>query len=96
MIIDFPAPGPEERRTLWQVHLGTTHQLSTRQLNQLAASCNLCGGHIRNATLTAAVKAQAQDRAIEFADIIQGLTGEYKKLGRQMPMELKSKTGSGA
>jgi hypothetical protein len=95
MIIDFPAPGPEERRTLWQVHLGTTHQLSTRQLNQLAASCNLCGGHIRNATLTAAVKAQAQDRAIEFADIIQGLTGEYKKLGRQMPMEFKSKTGSG-
>lgn len=96
MIIDFPAPGPEERRTLWQVHLGTTHQLSTRQLNQLAASCNLCGGHIRNATLTAAVKAQAQDRAIEFADIIQGLTGEYKKLGRQMPMEFKSNTGSGA
>jgi len=92
MIIDFPAPGPEERRTLWQVHLGTTHQLSTRQLNQLAASCNLCGGHIRNATLTAAVKAQAQNRAIEFADIVQGLTGEYKKLGRQMPQELKSQS----
>jgi SpoVK/Ycf46/Vps4 family AAA+-type ATPase len=95
MIIDFPAPGPEERRTLWLVHLGTGHQLSTRQLNQLAASCNLCGGHIRNAALTAAVKAQAQDRAIEFADIVQGLTGEYKKLGRQMPLELKQKSGSG-
>ncbi len=95
MIIDFPAPGPEERRTLWQVHLGTTHQLNTRQLNQLAASCNLCGGHIRNAALTAAVKAQAQNRAIDFDDIIAGLTGEYKKLGRQMPMELKSKSRSG-
>jgi hypothetical protein len=94
MIIDFPAPGPEERRTLWQVHLGTSHQLSTRQLNQLAASCDLCGGHIRNATLTAAVKAQEQRRTIEFTDIIEGLTGEYKKLGRQMPVELKSKIGS--
>jgi hypothetical protein len=95
MIIDFPSPGPEERRTLWQVHLGSGHQLNTRQLNQLAASCDLCGGHIRNAALTAAVIAQAQDRAIEFADIIEGLAGEYKKLGRQMPVELKSEAGSG-
>ena len=92
MIVDFPAPGPEERRTLWQVHLGGDHQLITRQINQLAASCDLCGGHIRNASLTAAVMAQAQNRAIKFKDIIEGLTGEYKKLGRQMPVDLKSKS----
>ncbi|MCP4623001.1 MAG: ATP-binding protein, partial [bacterium] len=85
MIVDFPAPGPEERRTLWQVHLGGAHQLSARQLNQLAATCDLCGGHIRNASLTAALKAQVQSRPIRFADIIEGLTDEYKKLSRQMP-----------
>jgi len=96
MIIDFPAPGPEERRRLWQAHLGSGHQLNTRQLNQLAASCDLCGGHIRNAALTAAVIAQAQGRVIEFIDIIEGLTGEYKKLGRQMPVELKKEAGSGS
>ena len=95
MIIDFPAPGPEERRSLWQTHLGPAHQLNTKQLNQLSASCDLCGGHIRNAVLTAAVIAQAQNRPIDLTDIIHGLMGEYKKLGRQLPMELKSEAGPG-
>jgi hypothetical protein len=90
-IIDFPLPGPEERRALWQSHLGLNHQLSNRDLNQLAATADLCGGHIRNAVFTAAVLAQAESRAISYTDIAQGLMSEYRKLGRQMPVELKTK-----
>jgi hypothetical protein len=57
-------------------------------LNQLAAVADVGGGHIRNAVLTAAVLAQEKRRSIDFADIIHGLNGEYKKLGRQLPVEL--------
>ena len=86
-IIEFPLPGPEERRALWQTHLGEKHELSIKQLNQLAATSDLAGGHIRNAVLTAAVKAHAEKRLIGFDDIILGLAGEYRKLGRQLPAD---------
>jgi ATPase family associated with various cellular activities (AAA) len=85
MIVEFILPGPEERRDLWRSHLGTQHQLSDSQINQLAAICDLCGGHIRNAVFAAAAVAQAMGRAIEFPDISVGLEAEYRKLGRQMP-----------
>ena len=88
MIIEFPLPGPEERRLLWLSHLGGHHRLSPRELNQIAAAADLAGGHIRNAVLTAAVLAQAARRPIEYDDICIGLTDEYRKLGRQVPHEL--------
>ena len=90
MILEFPLPGPDERRSLWQSHLGTAHRLGQKDLNQLAAMADLCGGHIRNAVLTAAVFAQSQERPIEYDDIIRALGGEYRKLGKQMPVGLKS------
>ena len=88
MIIEFPLPGPEERRLLWLSHLGSHHSLAPRELNQIAAAADLAGGHIRNAVLTAAVLAQAKHRRIEYDDVFVGLTDEYSKLGRQTPPEL--------
>jgi hypothetical protein len=89
LIIEFPLPGPEERRELWQSHLGENHHLTPQDLNQIAASTDLVGGHIRNVALAAAALAQAQGRAIEFGDVVQGITSEYRKLGRQLPVELR-------
>ena len=88
MIVDFPFPGPEERRALWQSHLGTNHSLDQRSLNQLAAAADLSGGHIRNVVLTAAVLAHEEGRRINYEDVIAGLVSEYRKLGRQMPVDL--------
>jgi hypothetical protein len=88
VIIQFPAPGPEERRSLWLSHLGANHCLGQQELNQLSAIADLCGGEIRNAVLTAAVVAQAAARPITYADIMCGLAGEYRKLSRPMPLEL--------
>ncbi|MBW4484562.1 MAG: ATP-binding protein [Tildeniella torsiva UHER 1998/13D] len=90
MVIEFPLPRPQERRALWQAHLGDQHQLTPQDMNQLAATADLCGGHIRNAVLTAAVLAQEADRAIAFTDVLQGLGAEYRKLGRQMPVALQT------
>jgi hypothetical protein len=87
-IIEFVLPGPEERRELWIAHLGTGHGLSPRELNQLAASVDLAGGHIRNAVLKAAADAHASERAISYADLVRGITAEYRKLGRQTPSGL--------
>jgi hypothetical protein len=89
-IIEFPVPGPAERRSLWQSHLGTGHLLTHRELNQLATAGDLLGGHIRNAVLTAAVSARAEKRLIAYRDVLAALGDEYRKLGRQVPSELRT------
>jgi ATPase family associated with various cellular activities (AAA) len=91
-VIEFPIPGPEERRLLWQSHLGDSHCLSQSELNRLAATADLVGGHIRNVVLTAAMLAQSEDRAITYTDLAYGLAAEYRKLGRQLPAELQLPT----
>ena len=88
-IVEFPVPGPAERRALWLSHLGASHRLSQRELNQLATAGDLYGGHIRNAVLTAAVLARAANRPIGYGDVLQSLADEYRKLGRQVPAELQ-------
>jgi hypothetical protein len=88
-IIDFPLPGPEERRLLWQAHLGSAHTLTGRELNLLAARIDVAGGHIRNTVLGAAVLAHGDDRAVAWSDVLHALEGEYRKLGRQLPAELQ-------
>jgi hypothetical protein len=88
MIVEFPLPGPEERRRLWLSHLGSHHRIGNKDLNLLASAADLAGGHIRNAVLTAAVLAQVQSRPIEYQDIHIGLMDEYRKLGRQTPPDL--------
>jgi hypothetical protein len=93
-VLEFPLPGPEERRALWLSHLGTGHRLTQAELNRLAATADLAGGHVRNAVLTAAVLAREAGRPIDLADITRGLAGEYKKLGRQLPVELPTPPGS--
>ena len=88
-IIEFPLPSPQERRALWQNHLGSGHQLSIKEINQIAVGSDLAGGHIRNAVLTAAVEARNAGRLITLDDLVLGLLSEYRKLGRQFPAELR-------
>ena len=84
-IIDFPAPGPEERRALWLAHLGAHHRLDDGQINRIAAACDLAGGHIRNATLSAAATAP---EPIDYARLCSAIALEYRKLGRALPAGL--------
>lgn len=88
-IVDFPVPGPMERRSLWQSHLGANHLLTPHEMNQLSAAADLLGGNIRNAVLTAAVLARSEQRSIDYNDILQAIAGEYRKLSRQLPSELQ-------
>jgi hypothetical protein len=87
-ILEFALPGPEQRRVLWLAHLGDQHCLTPTQLNLIAATAELSGGQVRNAVLSAAVTARAGG-PISFAHIVTGLASEYRKLGRQLPDELR-------
>jgi hypothetical protein len=89
-IVEFPEPGPDERRRLWLSHLGEHATLPPAQLNQLAALVDISGGHIRNAVLTAAVLAHRHERRIAYPDVIHGIEAELKKLGRQLAMPLQA------
>jgi len=84
-ILEFPTPGPEERRALWLAHLGDAHSLDAAALNRLAAACDLAGGHIRNVVLAAAARARLQDSAIGEAEIAAAVAAEYRKLGKPVP-----------
>lgn len=92
VILEFPAPGPEERRDLWLSHLGEKHCLQARQLNMLAGSCDLSGGHIRNVVLNAAVR--AGEAAIDFDTLCYAVAAEYKKQGKPVPSEIRQQLGS--
>jgi hypothetical protein len=87
-IVDFPAPGPEERRELWTAHLGQAHGFAVADLNRLAAKCDLSGGHIRNIVLTAAALARARNDAIREPDLLLAAAAEYRKLGKTVPAGL--------
>ena len=88
-IIDFPVPGPTERRALWQSHVGSRSTLTPSELNQLAVLVDLNGGQTRNVVLAAAVHARRAGREIQFVDLLSGIEAELRKLGRQMPHDLR-------
>jgi hypothetical protein len=91
-VVDFPPPGPEERRALWLAHLGELHLLDAAAFNRLATACDLAGGHVRNAVLCANLLARHERRPIQLADVVAGLAVEYRKLGRTVPAELGDAT----
>jgi SpoVK/Ycf46/Vps4 family AAA+-type ATPase len=91
-VIDFPFPGPDARRALWQSHLGPRTTLTAAELNQLAVLVDLSGGQTRNVVLAAAVYARRARREIEFADLLAAIGAELRKLGRQLPIELAART----
>jgi ATPase family associated with various cellular activities (AAA) len=87
-IVEFPLPGPEERRTLWLAHLGGGHAITPSQLNIVAAGADLSGGQIRNVVLTAAVAAGPAE-PISCRHLIAGLASEYRKQARQLSEQLR-------
>jgi len=89
VILEFSLPGPEHRRALWQAHLGAAHDLTPEQLNLVAAFADLSGGQIRNAVLSSAISASPDGGTIHYSHLLTGLSGEYRKLNRQIPSELR-------
>ena len=85
VVVEFPLPGFAERLHLWQSHLGLRGPGET-VYRDLAAYCDLSGGQVRNAVLTAAVYAQGD--TITCLHLWRGLCAEYHKIGRDPPAKL--------
>ncbi|WP_295888723.1 ATP-binding protein [uncultured Thiohalocapsa sp.] len=86
VILEFPLPGFAERLALWQSHLGPRTP-GDAVCRFLAGNCELSGGQIRNAVLTAAAHAPAAG-AIPPPALYLGVQAEYRKLGRPEPAKL--------
>ncbi len=82
-IIDFPAPTPELRRSLWQRCLAPPLPVADGlDFDFLADSFELAGGNIRSASTTAAYLAAAVGSAVSMEQVIAAVEQEYRKLGR--------------
>ena len=86
LVIDFPAPGYEERLLLWKSHLGRRAP-AEHVLERLAGYCDLAGGGIRNAVLAAAALAPPEG-PIGLDSLQPALQREYAKLRRSVPAGL--------
>lgn len=83
VIVDFPLPDADLRRGLWDRCLGgAVPRSSDVDLEFLAASFELAGGHIRSAAVTAAYLAAAAGHVIGMVELIGAVAREYRKLGR--------------
>ena len=61
--------------------LGGGHALSPAQLDRIAVTVDLTGGHVRNVVLSAAAQAQVAGRKIVAADLISAIAEEYANSG---------------
>lgn len=83
MVIDFPMPGEPARRALWERCLGDgLPRSSDVDIDFLAASFELAGGHIRSAAVTAAYLAADAGEPVSMAHLVGSVAREYRKLGR--------------
>ncbi len=82
-VVDFPEPEREHRHRLWEMSLGSLLPRSDDlDLDFLARSFKLTGGHIRNIVLAAAYGVAEDQRPVSMADLIRATHREYSKLGR--------------
>jgi len=88
IIIDFPQPGFNERLALWGSHMGQRSP-DDDFLKALASHCDLSGGQIRNAVLSAAANSPDSE-ALSKTAIIKAISREYQKLGKSLPAALQS------
>lgn len=86
VIVEFDEPGDEERRRLWAAHLPASAPVAADvDLDQLSAVYQITGGLIRNAALTAAFRAAADERLIDQQTLLDAVAQEYRKAGRSFP-----------
>lgn len=86
VIVDFHMPDPQERWTIWQLHLPAQHAVTHEWLQDAAVRCDMSGGQIRNAVLHASQLALDQGRDIDTSDVVAAVQREYRKSGAVCPL----------
>jgi hypothetical protein len=86
VMVEFPAPGPAERRRLWTTVAPAALPLDAGiDLIGLAQRYPLTGAQIRDATLDAAYLAAADGRVVTQTMLCDGIRRQYEKAGKSVP-----------
>ena len=82
-IVDFREPNSEERQQLWKALIAPKTPLKDDiKWRILADNFELSGGHIRNATLNASIRAAAKGEALGMQYLLEAAIAETQKLGK--------------
>ncbi len=85
MVVEFPAPTPDQRRALWGRIAKTGTPLAPDvDLDLLAERFALTGGEIRNCWLDAAHRAFAAGGPVGMAELVQAIGAELLKQGKPL------------
>jgi AAA+ superfamily predicted ATPase len=83
VVVEFPIPGPAERRRIWERCLPPLAPLGRDlDLDRLAGDVEVSGGTIRNAALGAAFLAADGGHPITMETLVKALQREMHKIGR--------------
>ena len=86
VIVDFAAPGAEERLAIWGAHLPPDHGVPVELVRELALRCPLTGAQIRNAVVHATLLALDRGSRVLAGDIEAAVQREYVKSGAACPL----------
>ena len=89
-IVDFKEPNMEERIQLWKALIAPNTPLKD-DINWriLSENFELSGGHIRNATLNASIRAAAKGEALGMQYLLEAAIAETQKLGKLVKLSDK-------
>ncbi|MCW2608660.1 MAG: ATPase, partial [Frankiales bacterium] len=94
--LEFTAPGPVERRGIWERAFPPACPTTDVDLDLLAREADLSGGAIATAAVTAAFAAAAAGEPVTMAAVVAAVSAEYRKQGRlSVPAALADRGGPG-
>lgn len=87
--IDFPLPGENERRRIWQNAVPEDVDTSDLDFDFLASRFPLAGGHIRSIVFNACLQTArpGQPKSLSMEKVIMSVKREYDKLDRSLSLE---------
>lgn len=84
--IDFPLPGPRQRRKIWTQSIPQGVDASGIEVDYLARAFPLAGGHIRSIVFNACLQSAHRDsgRRLEMEDVMIAVKRECDKMNRPL------------
>jgi len=86
VVVEFTAPRPDERRSIWNLHLPRDHTVSAALIDEISARCAFTGGQIRNAVQHAALLSLDNGGIVKSEYVEAAVRREYFKHGMTCPL----------
>jgi SpoVK/Ycf46/Vps4 family AAA+-type ATPase len=81
-VLEFAAPGPDERRAIWERAFPPGCPTKDLELELLAREAELSGGAIATAAVSAAFDAATVGEPVTMPRVLASVAAEYRKVGR--------------